>query len=171
MNVYKSARPWICGLLLLGMTLGVQGQQPAVDTAGELPGEKSAAPPYGMPVTLAQAEKVLAAGRAEAARLKSTVNAIAVTDTHGELVAFIRMDDSTVHSIEFAQIKARGAARSRRVTATPPPDMVAALATMPDFVALPGGIPIVVDGKTVGAVGVSGGEDLAIARAAAKALH
>lgn len=53
--------------------------------------------------------------------------AIAVTDTHGELVALVRMDDSTVHSIEFAQIKARGAARSRRVTATPPPDMVPAV--------------------------------------------
>jgi glc operon protein GlcG len=167
----KRPRSWISGLLLLGLALGVQAQQPAADGAGELPGEKSASPPYGVAITLAQAEKVIAAGRAEAARLKSTVNAIAVTDTHGELVAFIRMDDSTVHSIEFAQIKARGAARSRRVTATPPPDMVAALATMPDFVALPGGIPIVVDGKTVGAVGVSGGEDLAIARAAVKALH
>jgi glc operon protein GlcG len=167
----KHARPWISALLLFGLALGLQAQQPAADAAGELPGEKSASPPYGMAITLAQAEKVIAAGRAEAARLKSTVNAIAVTDTHGELVAFIRMDDSTVHSIEFAQIKARGAARSRRVTATPPPEMVAALATMPDFVALPGGIPIVVDGKTVGAVGVSGGDDLAIARAAVKALH
>jgi glc operon protein GlcG len=167
----KYAQPWISALLLFGLALGVQAQQPAADAAGELPGEKSASPPYGMAITLAQAEKVIAAGRAEATRLKSTVNAIAVTDTHGELVAFIRMDDSTVHSIEFAQIKARGAARSRRVTTTPPPEMVAALATMPDFVALPGGIPIVVDGKTVGAVGVSGGEDLAIAKAAVKALH
>jgi uncharacterized protein GlcG (DUF336 family) len=42
---------------------------------------------------------------------------------------------------------------------------------MPDFVAVPGGIPIVVDGKTIGAVGVSGGDDLAIARASVKALH
>jgi glc operon protein GlcG len=167
----QHTRSWICALLLLGVAAGVQAQQPAADAAGELPGEKSAAPPYGIPITLVQAEKVIAAGRAEAGRLKSTVNAIAVTDTHGELVAFIRMDDSTVHSIEFAQIKARGAARSRRVTATPPPEMVAALTTMPDFVALPGGIPIVVDGKTVGAVGVSGGDDFAIAKAAVKALH
>jgi glc operon protein GlcG len=164
-------RPWMYALLLLGVALGAQAQQPSGDAAGELPGEKSAAPPYGMPITLSQAEKVIAAGRAEATRLKSTVNAIAVTDTHGELVAFIRMDDSTVHSIEFAQIKARGAARSRRVTAMPPPEMAAALASMPDFVALPGGVPIVVDGKTIGAVGVSGGDDLAIARAAVKALH
>jgi len=167
----RHARSLLCGFLLLGLSLGVQAQQSPADTAGELPGEKSAAPPYGMPITLAQAEKVIAAGRAEAARLKSTVNAIAVTDTHGALVAFIRMDDSTVHSIEFAQIKARGAARSRRVTATPPPDMVAALTTMPDFVAVPGGIPIVLDGKTIGAVGVSGGDDLAIARASVKALR
>ena len=167
----KHARCWLSALLLLGAAIGVQAQQPAADAAGELPGEKSASPPYGVAITLAQAEKVIAGGRAEAARLKSTVNAIAVTNTHGELGAFIRMDDSTVHSIEFAQIKARGAARSRRVTATPPPEMVAALATMPDFVALPGGIPIVLDGKTIGAVGVSGGDDLAIAKAAVKALH
>ena len=164
------AMPWVMLLVLTAVSQAAQAQQPA-EAAGELPGEKSAAPPYGLPITLAQAEKVVAAARAEAARLKSSVNAIAVVDTHGELVAFVRMDDATAHSVEYAQIKARGAARSRRLTATPPPEMAVALTSMPDFVAMPGGVPLVLDNKTIGAVGVSGGEDLAIARAAVKALH
>ena len=134
------------------------------------PAENGAAPPYGMPITLAQAEKVIKAAREEAARLGSTVNVIAVVDTHGELMAYIRMDDATVHSVEFAQIKASGAARSRRATEMPPADMAATLTAMPDFVSMPGGVPIVVDGKTIGAIGVSGGDDLAIALAGANAL-
>jgi uncharacterized protein GlcG (DUF336 family) len=161
-------RGWLLGTLLAAVAIGAQAQQ--APAAGELPGEKSAAPPYGMPISLAQAEKVIAAARAEAARLGSSVNAVAVVDTHGELVAFIRMDDSTAHSVQYAIIKARGAARSRRLTATPPPEMAVALTSMPDFVAMPGGVPLVLNGRTIGAVGVSGGEDLAIARAALKAL-
>jgi glc operon protein GlcG len=142
---------------------------PAVNPAS-VPGMTEAAPPYGMPISMAQADKVLAAAQAEAARLSSHINAIAVVDTHGELVVFARMDDATIHSIAFAQQKARSAARSRRASATPPPEMAAALTSMPDFVALPGGVPIVLNGKTIGAIGVSGGNDLAIALAGVNAL-
>jgi glc operon protein GlcG len=169
-----SFTPWrrcMLGALLIAAALGASAQQAAGDATPELPGEKSAAPPYGMSITLARAEKVIAAARAEALRLGSSVNAVAVVDTHGELVAFIRMDDATAHSVDYAIIKARGAARSRRMTATPPPEMALALTSMPDFVAMPGGIPLVLDGHTIGAIGVSGGEDLAIAKAALKGLH
>ena len=55
-------------------------------------------------------------------------------------------------------------------TETPPPEMAAALTAMPDFVSMPGGIPIVHDGRTIGAVGVSGGHDAEIAKAASRAL-
>jgi glc operon protein GlcG len=157
-------------VLLMGLTITAQAQDAGSEIQTDLPGEKTAAPPYGLPITLAQAEKVIIAAKAEAARLKSNVIVIAVADTHGELVAFARLDDATVHSIAFAQLKARGAARSRRVTATPPTEMAAPLTAMPDFVAMPGGIPIVVGGKTIGAVGVSGGNDLQIANAALKGL-
>lgn len=157
---------------LMFLSLGAQAQQPSPgDSPPALPGEKSAAPPYGMPITLAQAEKAIAAAKAEAARLKLNVNVIAVVDTHGEMVAFAKMDDATTHSVGYAPIKARGAARSRRATFTPPPEKAAALIAIPDFVSMPGGIPIVVGGKTIGAVGVSGGEDMAIARAAVIALQ
>lgn len=170
--MFNNSKKLVLCALLTGMTLGVQAQQ-AVNTGGvALPGERSMAPPYGAPITLAQAERVIAAGRAEAARLKSGDVAIAVTDTHGELVAFIKMDDTAIHSVLFAQLKARAAARVRRFTSTPPPDIAAAVSTSPDFVGTPGGVPIVVNGKTIGGVGVSGGEnaDLGIALAAAKAL-
>jgi uncharacterized protein GlcG (DUF336 family) len=164
------SRYFLSGVLLAGLAVAVQAQNAGTEIPTDLPGAKTAAPPYGIPITLAQAEKVIAAAKAEAARLQSNLVVIAVTDTHGELVAFARLDDATVHSIEFAQLKARGAARSRRVTATPPTDMAAALTSMPDFVAMPGGIPIVVGGKTIGAVGVSGGNDLQIATAAVKGI-
>jgi uncharacterized protein GlcG (DUF336 family) len=163
-----------CLLLAGGLSVAAEraaehAGAPAVDPAA-VPGGKEAAPPYGMPITLAQAEKVLAAARAEAAHLGSNINVIAVVDTHGELVDFIRMDDATIHSIAFAQQKARSAARSRRASAVPPPAMAVALASMPDFVAMPGGVPIVVNGRTIGGIGVSGGNDLTIALAGATAL-
>jgi uncharacterized protein GlcG (DUF336 family) len=142
---------------------------PAVNPAA-VPGMGEAAPPYGTPITLAQADKVLAAAEAEAARLGSHVNVIAVVDTHGELVLFARMDDATIHSIAYAQQKARSAARSRRASSPPPPEMAVAMTSMPDFVAMPGGVPLVLNGKTIGAIGVSGGNDLTIALAGVNAL-
>ncbi|MGD9842429.1 MAG: heme-binding protein [Steroidobacteraceae bacterium] len=129
------------------------------------------APSYGMPITLAQADRVIAAAKAEAMRLKTNFNVIAVVDTHGELVAFAKLDDATIHSVAYAQAKARGAALSRRATFTPSVEMAVALASIPDFVPFPGGMPIVIDGKTVGAVGISGGNDLAVARAAVESLQ
>jgi len=150
--------------------LPAAAQPPATGRPAAAPTGNEMTPPYGPPITLAQAEKVIAKARAAAAQLGSDVNVIAVVDTHGELVAFIRMDAATLHSVAYAQEKARGAARLRRVTATPPPEMAAALTAMPDFVSMPGGIPIVHNGRTIGAVGVSGGHDAEIAAAAAGAL-
>ena len=158
--------------LFLGMTVGIQAQQAGDAARVALPGERALSPPYGMPITLDQAERAIAAARTEAARMKYSDIAIAVADTHGELVAFVRMDNAAMHSILYAQLKARAAARVRRFTSTPPPDIAAAVSTTPDFVGTPGGVPIVVNGKTIGAVGVSGAEDadLAVAVAAAKTL-
>jgi len=161
----------VCSLLL-GIAAGVQAQQPASSSQTTMLGERGVGPPYGMPITLAQAERAIAAARLEAAKLKAGDIAIAIADTHGELVAFIRMDTTAIHSILYAQLKARAAARVRRFTATPPPEIAAAVSTTPDFVGTPGGVPIVIEGRTIGAVGVSGGEDadLAIAEAAARAV-
>ena len=170
--MFHALRGLVLCAILIGTTAGAQGQQPGGTDSVTLPGERGVSPPYGPPITLAQAERAIVAARTEAARLKSGDIAIAVADTHGELVAFVRMDDTAIHSILYAQLKARAAARVRRFTATPPPEIAAAVATTPDFVGTPGGVPIVVHGKTIGAIGVSGAEDadLAIAKAAAKAV-
>jgi glc operon protein GlcG len=160
-------------LLLTISTISAAAQSPTAIVEA-LPGQNGTSPPYGMPITLSQAERVLATAKAEAKRLETNDIAIAVVGPNGELIAFAKLDDATIHSINYAQQKAQAAARSRRITATPPLDMAAALISMPDFVAMPGGVPIVVAGKTIGAVGISGGPnggDQRIAVTASKALQ
>ncbi len=128
------------------------------------------APLYGSNITLAQAKKVLAAAEALAVKMHSNGAVFAIVQPSGALVLFEKMDDSTYVSIEFAQAKARTAAIARRATGGmpggPPPT--------PDLIGLPGGLPIVVDGRTIGAIGVSGvegGGETAIAQAAIRALE
>ena len=98
---------------------------------------------------------------------------IAVVDAAGELVAFSRMDDARAASIEIAITKARSAARRKRPTADEGGgDALAvvrlALASHLNVTGIGGGLPIVVDGQTIGAIGVSSGtteEDLMVAQA------
>ena len=115
---------------------------------------------YGPSVTLEQAKLVLAAGEAEAIKQGWAV-AIAIVDTSANLVAFWKRDDTQSGSVMVAQDKARTAALYRRPTKAFQ-DMVAGgglglrVMTMRDVVAAEGGIPLEVDGKIIGAVGVSG---------------
>jgi glc operon protein GlcG len=116
--------------------------------------------PYGPPINLETAKRVIAAVEAEAARHRWKLN-IAVVDTHGELVHFSRMDGAQLGSIGVSQGKARTAARFRRETRafynafeTGHP-YVATLD--PTLIASPGGFPLVEGGKLIGAVGCSGG--------------
>ena len=129
--------------------------------------------PYGTPVGLETARRVIAAVEAEAARHRWKMN-IAVVDTHGELVHFSRMDGAQLGSIGVSQGKARTAARFRRETRafynafeTGHP-YVATLD--PTLIASPGGIPLIEGGKLIGAVGCSGGtgdQDAAACKAGA----
>jgi glc operon protein GlcG len=103
---------------------------------------------------------------------------IAVVDAGGELLAFARMDGARPASIEIAITKARSAARRRRPTAEEAGGDLAqstrlALASHLNVTGIPGGLPIVVDGQVVGAVGVSSGtpdEDVTVATAGLEAL-
>ena len=96
---------------------------------------------------------------------------IAVVDASGELLAFSRMDDARPGSIEIAMSKARSAARRRRATADEAGGDVGvrlALASHLNVTGIGGGLPILVDGQVIGAIGVSSGtteEDLAVAQA------
>jgi glc operon protein GlcG len=129
------------------------------------------APAYGAPITLERAQALIE--RAIAAADKRGFHmAVAIVEPSGELVAFARMDDTQYGSIYVAQRKAETAARYRNTTAAMEARTLAGrTVTLANADTLPiaGGIPIVVDGKIVGAIGVSGAaaaEDDEIARAA-----
>ena len=115
--------------------------------------------PYGGPITLEIAKKVATAAAAEARKNNWTM-AFAVADPAGNLVYFEKMDNTQTASIKIAIVKARAAATYRRPTKT----FADAIASgnnsalgLPGTVASEGGIPIVIDGKIVGAIGTSGG--------------
>ncbi len=142
--------------------------------AGAAPAAPSPAappsPPYGAPITLAEAKTVAAAADAALAREKIDSAVIAIVQPDGSLVFFEKMDGSTYVSIEFAQAKARTAAITRHATGGMGPPGGAP--PLPDLIGLPGGVPIVIGGKTVGAIGVSGveGGDAKVAETAAAAV-
>jgi len=115
-------------------------------------------PGYGPQVTTATAKKIAAATLAECAKNSWNV-AVAVVDTHGSLVYFERMEDTQYASMDIAIGKAKAAATYRRPTrafADAINKGSPATATLPAVFASPGGVPIFVEGKVTGAVGVSG---------------
>jgi uncharacterized protein GlcG (DUF336 family) len=126
-------------------------------------------------ITLAGAEAVIAAARAEAASRGVAVT-IAVLDRGGHVVAQARMDGIHVATVPVSIAKAKTAVHYNRPTsalATAFTGGNAALATLPDLVPLPGGIPLATPSGLAGAVGVSGAApdvDDAIASAGAAAF-
>ena len=123
-------------------------------------------------LTLDTAKKIAAAAEAEAKKRGATV-VIAVVDDGGYLLVLERLDDTQVASVDVGIAKARTAAIFRRPSKVFEDQVkngrIAALA-LPGAVALQGGVPIIVDGKVIGAVGVSGNspqEDEDIAKAGA----
>jgi uncharacterized protein GlcG (DUF336 family) len=128
-----------------------------------------------MPISLALAKRVAAAAEAEAAR-QGWCMAIAIAELNGALVHFVKMDDTQYASVRLAIAKAETAAKYRRPTRMFT-DILAAghqfFLTFDGLCAAPGGLPLVVDGKLVGAIGVSGGsghQDDVVAEAGVAAL-
>jgi uncharacterized protein GlcG (DUF336 family) len=162
-------------LIVAGAALiaaAVQAQAPPPPAGGTADGVAFDIP-YGAPVSLETARKVIAAVEAEAAKHRWKF-AITVVDTHGELVHFARMDGVQLGSTTVSQGKARTAARFRRETRTfynafeTGHPYVATLD--PTIVASPGGYPLIEGGKVIGAVGCSGGsgdQDAAACKAGA----
>jgi uncharacterized protein GlcG (DUF336 family) len=117
-------------------------------------------PQYGPNVTLDQAKKAVAAAQAEAKKNSWPV-AIAVVDTAGMLVAYEKMDGTQSGSVLIAQDKAVSSAMLRRPTKAIQ-DAVAGGGAGVRFLGLrhavpvEGGLPLTVDGKIIGAIGVSG---------------
>jgi len=127
-------------------------------------------------LSLEAARNAVAAAEAEARRNSWRVS-IAVVDAAGELVAFQRMDDAALTSTAIAQAKARTAARFRRPTRALDSSLTAgrtALLAFEGIMPVEGGVPIVVNGRVVGGVGVSGvtsAQDAQCAQAGAAAVR
>jgi len=115
-------------------------------------------PSYGTPVTITQAKKIAAGVIAECQKNNWNV-AVAIVDPHGGLVYYERMEDTQTASYDISIMKARAAATYRRPTRVFA-DVIAksgpAIMTLPGAIASPGGVPIFVGGKVIGAAGVSG---------------
>lgn len=133
-----------CAVLLFGSF--AQAQQP--------PQPPPPPPPYGEPVTLEQAKKIAAAAEAEAKKIDVSEN-IAMVDPRGQVVFFQRMDGN--QDLGNAAIdKAVTAVRLRRPTT----DKL-------------GGLPILIGGKIIGGIGISGGrgpQDAQVAEAGLGAI-
>lgn len=132
---------------------------------------------YGPPINLEAAKKAAALAIAEA-RKNNWNMAVAILDIGGELVYFEKMDGIQTGSVRVAIGKGRSAALYKRPTKAWQ-DVVAAggaglrILGLEGAVPIEGGLPLLVDGKIVGAIGVSGGssdQDGVVATAGAGAL-
>ena len=135
-------------------------------------------PPYGAPIGLDDARRVALPALAEASRNSWNVS-VAIVDISGNLVYFEKMDGTHLGSVDVSIAKARSAALFRRPTKAFQ-DVVAAggeglrILRLEGAVPIDGGVPIVIDGKIVGAIGVSGvtsQQDGVIAAAGANAVR
>jgi glc operon protein GlcG len=132
--------------------------------------------PYGAPIGLEVAKKVMAAAEAEAAK-NNWGMAIAVLDSTGHVVMLHKMDNTQYGSIAVAEDKARSAVYFRRPSkvfedAVAQGGLNLRLLALRGASPLEGGVPIIVDGKIIGAVGVSGAtsaQDGQVAKAGADA--
>ena len=134
-------------------------------------------PPYGAPITFDQAQKAMAAAQAEAKKNNWNV-VIAIVDSGGHLVSLQRLDNTQYGSIDVAKGKATTAVSFRRPTKALE-DVITGggaglrILKLEGATPLEGGVPIVVDGKIIGGIGVSGvlsSQDAQIARAGADSL-
>ena len=147
-------------VLLGGVMLAqaAQGQAPA-NPLDAVPDKMPFDVPYGAPISLDRAQSVIAAAVAEAKKHDWKMN-VAVADAGGNLVSFARMDGAQLASVSIAEHKARAAVTCRRETKVFESGMQSGLVyqlSLDGVIGSRGGIPLVEDGKLIGAIGVSGG--------------
>jgi len=138
----------------------LRAQQPAPPNLDAVPERMPFSNAYGAPIAAERAQSLINAAAGEASKKGWPMN-IAVVDSGANLVAFLRMDGAQLASIPIAEHKARAAAKFRRPTkafedAVQKADLKYIM-TLDDVVASRGGIPLIEDGKIIGAIGCSGG--------------
>ena len=136
-----------------------------------------ATPPYGAPITLDQAKRVMAAAELEAAKNSWQVG-ITILDSGGNIVMFHKIDNAQLSAFATSEGKARTAIEFK-LPSKALDDAIAAggagmrLLALKDITPLQGGVLVLVDGKIVGSIGVSGAlsaQDEQVARAGADVL-
>lgn len=151
-----------CALILAVFVVGANAQAPV-------------RPPYGTAINLETAKKVATASAAEA-RKNSWNVAIAIVDNHGFLVYYEMMDNTQTAGGNVAVEKAKTSAGYRRPSKEFEDNIASgrnSVLGLPGVTPIEGGLPLVVDGKMIGAIGVSGvvaAQDGQIAKAGADAL-
>jgi len=127
-------------------------------------------------LTLEGVKKVIAAAEAEA-RANNWNVSIAVVDAAGDLVYFQRSDEASPASVDLSRLKARTAARFRRTTRSMDSTITAGrphTMALEGIAPIEGGIPIEIDGRVIGGIGVSGAtsaQDAQVARAGLVVLN
>ena len=135
----------VCALTLVVFVAGAHAQAPV-------------RPPYGTAINLETAKKVAVASVAEAKKNSWNV-AIAIVDNHGFLVYYEMMDDTQTASANVALEKAKTSAGFRRPSKEFEDGVQGgrnAILGLTGAMPIEGGLPIVVGGKMIGAIGVSG---------------
>jgi uncharacterized protein GlcG (DUF336 family) len=162
-----------------GLALALAAGAAVVPAMAQLlqPVPTGATPPYGPPITLDQAKRVMAVAELEAAKNSWQVG-ITILDSGGNMVMFHKVDNAQLSAITTSEGKARTALEFK-LPSKALDDAIAnggagmRLLALKDITPLQGGILVMVDGKIVGAIGVSGAlssQDELVAKAGADAL-
>ncbi len=172
--VLKSALAASLAIASFAVSVSAVAQTPAAPAA---PVAAPVLPGYGLSINSEQAKKMMAAAEAHA-KANNWVVGIAIVDTAAQLVMFSKADGLQHASVQISIGKAVTALNFRRPTKALEDGVAAGgvglrILSVPGAMALEGGIPIVVDGRIIGAIGVSGvasSNDALIARAGIDAL-
>jgi len=161
MHSMKSITHAACALVLVVFVVGAYAQP--------------VRPPYGPAITLETAKKVAAGGAAEAKKNSWNVT-IAIVDNHGMLIYYEMMDDTQTGAANASIEKARTSALYRRPSKEFEDNIAGgrnSILGLPGVTPIDGGLPILVGGKMIGAIGISGmsgAQDGQIAKAGVDAL-
>jgi glc operon protein GlcG len=149
----------------------------AMAAGSALAQQPAASAPYGPPITLDQSKRAMAAAELEAAKNSWPV-AITILDSGGNIVMFHKIDNTQLSAVTVSEGKARTALEFKRPSKALD-DAIAAggagmrLLALKNITPIEGGLPVVVDGRIIGAIGVSGAlssQDAQVAKAGADAL-
>jgi glc operon protein GlcG len=169
MSLKQFAKPFAAAALFAMIAVPALAQQPQLAPPPQVP--------YGVSINTDTAKKIAAAALAEAHKM-NIQQAVAIVDTAGFLIYFEKIQDTQLGSIEVTIQKARSSALYRRSTKVFEDGVAGGgiglrVLGLTGAVPVEGGLPIIVDGKVVGAIGVSGGsatQDGQVAQAGLAAL-